>query len=70
VVIATLYYTLVSMLAAMLIFMFAIMSVSFVTFIFIIESRPGLSLMSLKLFYDGTKILLIASIYNIFVKSL
>jgi hypothetical protein len=41
-----------------------------VTFIFIIESRPGLSLMSLKLFYDGAKILLIASIYNIFVKSL
>jgi hypothetical protein len=44
------------------------MSVTFMTFIFIIDTRSGLSLAGSKLLYDGPEMSQIASIYDVFVK--
>jgi hypothetical protein len=41
----------------------------FVTFIFVVETGPGLVSTGSKLFYDGAETSQIASIYDVFVKS-
>jgi hypothetical protein len=45
------------------------MLATFMTFIFVIETGPGLGLVGSKLFYDGAEMSQIASIYDVFVKS-
>jgi hypothetical protein len=42
----------------------------FVMFIFVTEIRPGLGWASSNLFYDGAEMSQIASIYDVFIKSL